>query len=100
MSIIDLLIHLIGIWKLLGRDFFSFKSFELRKTMCTVMIDEVDYDSNSPGVPIFVHSSNWVNSQQEVRSPSTFETPKLGFPRMKDDSSLMNKKGCDHKGVR
>ena len=65
-----------------------------------MMIDEVDFDSNSPSVPIFVHSLNMMKSQQEVRSPSTLETSKLGFPSKKDNTSLMTKKCGNHNGIR
>ena len=76
------------------------KKINLRETTAIMMIDEVDYDSNSSRVPIFMCSSKLVNSQQEVRSPSTLETSKLGFPSMKEDTSLINKKGGNHKIVR
>ena len=72
-----------------------------------MMIDEVDYDSNSPGVPIFIHSLNMVKSQQEVRSPSTLETSpstletsNLEFPSTEIDTSLINNKCSDHKNLR
>ena len=68
--------------------------------MDIMMIDEVDYDSNSPGVPIFVHSLNLVKSQQEVTSPSTLETSKLEFPSTEINTSLINKKCSNHKNLR
>ena len=37
-----------------------------------------------------------VNSQHEALSHPTLETPKLGFPRRKEDTIIITNKGGDH----